>query len=227
MRPAGASPGEPSQVWRRTKRHATKDRQGCGRGRCSASPPLSVRVPAAPARPRRRLAPPAAPTLALGRALACLLPAASSRAMATCLRLRSCRAPRLPPAPAGRGLRPRCSVPAAPALGSAQPRRSAGGLAGLSAALLRTDGFVGGRWLPAAAVFPVHDPASGAELGLVADCGVPETRAAVRAAYEAFCSWKGVSAKVSASGLPGLPHRETSRVASPSPIHWDSPGRKS
>lgn len=147
--------------------------------------------------------------------------------MATCLRLRSCRAPRLPPAPAGRGLRPRCSVPAAPALGSAQPRRSAGGLAGLSAALLRTDGFVGGRWLPAAAVFPVHDPASGAELGLVADCGVPETRAAVRAAYEAFCSWKGVSAKVSASGLPGLPHRETSRVASPSPIHWDSPGRKS
>lgn len=147
--------------------------------------------------------------------------------MATCLRLRSCRAPRLPPAPAGRGLRPRCSVPAAPAFGSAQPRRSAGGLAGLSAALLRTDGFVGGRWLPAAAVFPVHDPASGAELGLVADCGVPETRAAVRAAYEAFCSWKGVSAKVSASGLPGLPHRETSRAASPSPIHWDSPGRKS
>uniref|UniRef100_A0A452R5V9 Succinate-semialdehyde dehydrogenase n=1 Tax=Ursus americanus TaxID=9643 RepID=A0A452R5V9_URSAM len=65
----------------------------------------------------------------------------------------------------------------------------------------RTDGFVGGRWLPAAAVFPVHDPASGAELGLVADCGVPETRAAVRAAYEAFCSWKGVSAKERSSLL--------------------------
>ncbi|XP_047588315.1 succinate-semialdehyde dehydrogenase, mitochondrial isoform X2 [Lutra lutra] len=121
--------------------------------------------------------------------------------MATWLRLRSCRAPRLPPAPAGLGLRPRGSVPAAPALASVQPGRSAGGLAGLSAALLRTDGFVGGRWLPAAAAFPVHDPASGAELGLVADCGVPETRAAVRAAYEAFCSWRGVSAKERSSLL--------------------------
>ncbi|XP_059035460.1 succinate-semialdehyde dehydrogenase, mitochondrial isoform X2 [Mustela lutreola] len=121
--------------------------------------------------------------------------------MATWLRLRSCRAPRLPPAPAGLGLRPRGSVPAAPALASAQPGRSAGGLAGLSAALLRTDGFVGGRWLPAAAAFPVHDPASGAELGLVADYGVPETRAAVRAAYEAFCSWRGVSAKERSSLL--------------------------
>ncbi|XP_073733736.1 succinate-semialdehyde dehydrogenase, mitochondrial isoform X2 [Callorhinus ursinus] len=112
--------------------------------------------------------------------------------MATCLRLRSCPAARLPPAPAARGLRPRCS---------AQPRRSAGGLAGLSAALLRTDRFVDGRWLPAAAAFPVHDPASGAELGLVADCGVPETRAAVRAAYEAFCSWRDVSAKERSSLL--------------------------
>nr|XP_012419978.1 PREDICTED: succinate-semialdehyde dehydrogenase, mitochondrial isoform X2 [Odobenus rosmarus divergens] len=112
--------------------------------------------------------------------------------MATCLRLRSCPVPRLPPAPAARGLRPR---------GSAQPRRSAGGLAGLSAALLRTDRFVDGRWLPAAAAFPVHDPASGAELGLVADCGVPETRAAVRAAYEAFCSWRDVSAKERSSLL--------------------------
>nr|XP_035968076.1 succinate-semialdehyde dehydrogenase, mitochondrial isoform X2 [Halichoerus grypus] len=111
--------------------------------------------------------------------------------MATCLRLPSCRAPR-PPAPAARGLRP-CR--------SAQPRRSAGGLAGLSAALLRTERFVDGRWLPAAAAFPVHDPASGAELGLVADCGVPETRAAVRAAYEAFGSWRGVSAKERSSLL--------------------------
>ncbi|XP_025772924.1 succinate-semialdehyde dehydrogenase, mitochondrial, partial [Puma concolor] len=94
--------------------------------------------------------------------------------------------------PAGRGLRPGCP---------AQPRRSAGGPAGLSAALLRTESFVGGRWLPAAAAFPVHDPASGAQLGLVADCGVPETRAAVRAAYEAFCSWRGVSAKERSSLL--------------------------
>ncbi|XP_036767557.2 succinate-semialdehyde dehydrogenase, mitochondrial isoform X2 [Manis pentadactyla] len=99
--------------------------------------------------------------------------------MATCLRLRSCRAARL--RTRGRGY--------------------AGDSAGLSAALLRTDGFVGGRWLPAAAAFPVHDPASGAELGMVADCGVPEARAAVRTAYEAFCSWRGVSAKEKSSLL--------------------------
>lgn len=95
------------------------------------------------------------------------------------LRLRSCRAARL--WTRGRGY--------------------AGDSAGLSATLLRTDGFVGGRWLPAAAAFPVHDPASGAELGMVADCGVPEARAAVRTAYEAFCSWRGVSAKEKSSLL--------------------------
>uniref|UniRef100_A0A8C0NJR9 Succinate-semialdehyde dehydrogenase, mitochondrial n=1 Tax=Canis lupus familiaris TaxID=9615 RepID=A0A8C0NJR9_CANLF len=83
----------------------------------------------------------------------------------------------------------------------AQPRRCAGGPAGLCAALLRTDGFVGGRWLPAAAAFPVHDPASGAELGLVADCGVREARAAVRAAHEAFRGWRGAAAKERSSLL--------------------------
>lgn len=119
--------------------------------------------------------------------------------MATYLRLRSCRAARL--WTRGRGY--------------------AGDSAGLSATLLRTDGFVGGRWLPAAAAFPVHDPASGAELGMVADCGVPEARAAVRTAYEAFCSWRGVSAKVSvhriAAGTGALRHSETSRMPPPSP----------
>lgn len=104
--------------------------------------------------------------------------------MGTCLRLRSCGAARL--------LRPR------PGPGPA--RRLAGGPAGLSPELLRTDSFVGGRWLPAAATFPVHDPASGAALGSVADCGASDARAAVRAAHEAFCSWRGVSAKVSALG---------------------------
>lgn len=120
--------------------------------------------------------------------------------MATCFRLRSFGAQRLPPAPPGRGLRPRSGC-WRPAPGLAQLRRYAGGPAGLSRALLRTDGFVGGRWLPAAATFPVYDPASGAELGTVADYGVTETRNAVRSAYEAFCSWKGVSAKERSSLL--------------------------
>lgn len=105
--------------------------------------------------------------------------------MATCSWLRCRGAPRLRP-------RAGCRRPVASLL---QLRGYARGLAGLSAGLLRTDSFVGGRWLPAAATFPVHDPASGAALGSVADCGVPEARAAVRAAYEAFRSWRGVSAK--------------------------------
>ncbi|KAM7229639.1 hypothetical protein CapIbe_019755 [Capra ibex] len=115
--------------------------------------------------------------------------------MATCLRLRSRLAPHLRRAPSSRICRPRADCPVAPIRGYAR------GPAGLSSALLRTDGFVGGLWVSAAATFPVHDPASGAELGLVADCGVPEARAAVRAAYEAFCSWRGFSAKERSSLL--------------------------
>ncbi|XP_045407847.1 succinate-semialdehyde dehydrogenase, mitochondrial [Lemur catta] len=124
--------------------------------------------------------------------------------MAICFWLRSCGAPRLRPPPPSRLLCPRAGG-SGPASGTApspaQLRCYAGGPAGLSAALLRTDSFVGGRWLPAAATFPVHDPASGAALGMVADCGVPEARAAVRAAYEAFCSWRAVSAKERSSLL--------------------------
>lgn len=99
--------------------------------------------------------------------------------MATGSGLRRLRAPpRLPPAPG-----------------------YSSGPAGLSPALLRPDGFVGGRWVRPAAAFPVLDPASGATLGSVADCGVPEARQAVRAAYEAFGRWKTVSAKERSSLL--------------------------
>ncbi|XP_057555083.1 succinate-semialdehyde dehydrogenase, mitochondrial isoform X3 [Hippopotamus amphibius kiboko] len=115
--------------------------------------------------------------------------------MATCFRLRRCLALHLPRLPPHRVLRPRADGRVALIRGHAR------GPAGLSSALLRTDGFVGGSWLSAAATFPVHDPASGAELGLVADCGVPEARAAVRAAYEAFCSWREVSSKERSSLL--------------------------
>lgn len=118
--------------------------------------------------------------------------------MATCVRLPRRGAPRLRPALLG----PRAAG------GAPRPgplRTYAPGPGGLPAALLRTDSFVGGRWAPAAAAFPVRDPASGAELGRVADCGAPEARAAVRAAHDAFRGWKGALAKVSAprSGRTG------------------------
>ncbi|KAM9666227.1 succinate-semialdehyde dehydrogenase, mitochondrial isoform 3-T3 [Trichechus inunguis] len=124
--------------------------------------------------------------------------------MATCFQLRGCGAQRLSLLPLGRGPCP-CAgylgLSTQPKPGLALLRGYAQGPAGLPPALLRTDGFVGGRWLPARAVFPVYDPASGAELGKVADCGAPEARAAVRAAYEAFCSWREVSAKERSSLL--------------------------
>lgn len=76
-------------------------------------------------------------------------------------------------------------------------RRSGSGPAPprLPGSLVRSGGFVGGRWVQAAAAFPVLDPASGAELGRVADCGVAEARAAVRAAWEAGPGWSAAPAK--------------------------------
>uniref|UniRef100_A0A663FBB5 Succinate-semialdehyde dehydrogenase, mitochondrial n=1 Tax=Aquila chrysaetos chrysaetos TaxID=223781 RepID=A0A663FBB5_AQUCH len=66
---------------------------------------------------------------------------------------------------------------------------------GLPAALVRRGGLVGGRWLETPAAFPVQDPASGEELGRVADCGAAEARAAVRAAHEAGAAWGRLPAK--------------------------------
>ncbi|XP_043974049.1 succinate-semialdehyde dehydrogenase, mitochondrial [Gambusia affinis] len=63
------------------------------------------------------------------------------------------------------------------------------------AALLRTQGYLGGRWVSAASVFPVLDPATGQELTQVSDCGPAEAKQAVEAAYEAFQSWKHTTAK--------------------------------
>lgn len=144
--------------------------------------------------------------------------------MATCSWLRSCGALRYPLVRPRRRLLPR---PGCWASGRAPLRTYAPGPGGLPAALLRTDSFVGGRWLPAAAVFPVLDPASGAELGRVADCGATEARGAVDAAYKAFCSWRGVSAKVSACRGRGLCRSGTG----PSPLfsgmlHEESHGNK-
>lgn len=66
----------------------------------------------------------------------------------------------------------------------------------VSAPLLRTQGYVDGRWVSAASVFPVLDPATGKEITRVADCGPAEAKQAVDAAYKAFHSWKQCTAKV-------------------------------
>ncbi|XP_028836516.1 succinate-semialdehyde dehydrogenase, mitochondrial [Denticeps clupeoides] len=66
---------------------------------------------------------------------------------------------------------------------------------GVSPQLLRSQGFVDGRWVSAASSFPVLDPATGKELAKVSDCGAREAQDAVRAAHKAFQSWKCQTAK--------------------------------
>ncbi len=63
--------------------------------------------------------------------------------------------------------------------------------------LLRTDGYVGGRWTPADAGrrFDVVDPATGAPIAAVADMGAAEARRAVDAAEAALPTWRALTAK--------------------------------
>lgn len=111
------------------------------------------------------------------------VPAAGSRraVMASLLRRRAAAASRLlllPPPPPG-------------------PAGARRGSWALPAALVRRGALVGGRWVETPSAFPVRDPASGDELGRVADCGEAEARAAVRAAHEAGAAWGRLPAKVS------------------------------
>jgi succinate-semialdehyde dehydrogenase / glutarate-semialdehyde dehydrogenase len=52
--------------------------------------------------------------------------------------------------------------------------------------------FIGGRWVEASsgAMLAVEDPATGAVIGRVPDCGADETRAAIAAAEAAFGPWR-------------------------------------
>nr|XP_056710936.1 succinate-semialdehyde dehydrogenase, mitochondrial [Euleptes europaea] len=101
-------------------------------------------------------------------------------------------------APLGLLRRGRSALQARPAGAGLFPARMSGagpGAAVPAGPLARSEAFVGGGWRRAAAAFPVRDPASGAELARVADCGVAEARAAVRAAYEAGAAWSALPAK--------------------------------
>lgn len=62
--------------------------------------------------------------------------------------------------------------------------------------LFQTRALVGGRWIEASsgATLPVEDPATGAVIGHVPDCGAEETRAAIAAAEAAFGPWRARTA---------------------------------
>ncbi|KAM9307706.1 succinate-semialdehyde dehydrogenase, mitochondrial [Gastrophryne carolinensis] len=73
--------------------------------------------------------------------------------------------------------------------------RVASSSAPLPAALTRSAAYVGGTWLQSSDLFPVLDPATGAQLAQVADCGATECGEALRAAAGAFQSWRETPAK--------------------------------
>ena len=73
----------------------------------------------------------------------------------------------------------------------------AGGLRLEDPALLREQCFVNGRWLdaPGGATLPVHNPATGAQLGTVPAFDAAATEKAVAAAHAAFPAWAAKTAK--------------------------------
>ncbi len=69
--------------------------------------------------------------------------------------------------------------------------------------LLRAQCHIAGRWSDAdgGGLFPVHDPASGALLAQLPDCGAGETRRAIAAADAAWPAWRAQTAKERAAIL--------------------------
>ncbi len=64
-------------------------------------------------------------------------------------------------------------------------------------ALMRHDGYIGGKWVPAGsgARFAVTNPATGETIAEVADMGAAETRRAIEAARDALPAWRRKTAK--------------------------------
>jgi acyl-CoA reductase-like NAD-dependent aldehyde dehydrogenase len=81
----------------------------------------------------------------------------------------------------------------------------------------RAESYVGGRWIPAAAVVPVEDPAREEVTGTSADADAGDADRAVRAARDAFAEWSTlrVGARVGLLGdlLGGLRKRYDLLVA--------------
>ena len=69
--------------------------------------------------------------------------------------------------------------------------------------LLRTQAYIGGRWVgaQAGAVATVSNPATGATLGTVPELGATDTRRAIEAAHEAFPGWAALPARERAALL--------------------------
>ena len=71
------------------------------------------------------------------------------------------------------------------------------GMAALSRSqLLRNQAYIGGKWIKGQQEFPVFNPATGEQIGSVADVGPDEAHAAITAANEALKPWRQLTAQV-------------------------------
>jgi succinate-semialdehyde dehydrogenase/glutarate-semialdehyde dehydrogenase len=61
--------------------------------------------------------------------------------------------------------------------------------------LLQTDAFIDNQWVKTGKTFAVFNPATGETVANVADCGVEETKHAIKAAEIAFQSWQKSNVK--------------------------------
>lgn len=61
--------------------------------------------------------------------------------------------------------------------------------------LLKSQAYINGEWVSAAKAFDVINPATGAVVARVADCGAEETQSAIAAAHKAFPAWAAKTAK--------------------------------
>lgn len=68
----------------------------------------------------------------------------------------------------------------------------------LDCGLLRSQGLIGGRWVPAASGnhFDVIDPTTGFEVQQVAAMGAEDAKRAIGVAAESFAGWKGKTINV-------------------------------
>jgi succinate-semialdehyde dehydrogenase/glutarate-semialdehyde dehydrogenase len=69
------------------------------------------------------------------------------------------------------------------------------------ARFMKTGYFIGGKWGAGASSFPVFNPANGEFLAQVANCSERDAEDAVRVAFEALPTWKGLLAKERAALL--------------------------
>lgn len=67
--------------------------------------------------------------------------------------------------------------------------------------LLKTQGYINGRWTAAAKTFAVHNPATAEVIADIADLSVADTRQAIEAAYDALAGWQQTPAKARAQLL--------------------------